>query len=292
MSRDQAFTLTLTITLTLTALAGCPSVGAPDPDRGRWGTEELPSASCVGDGDGVLGPGELQAAADLDLRVSFVVNGVDVERPADPWDLAPPLAADDRLLELGPRPLDDFWFADHFPEAQFVALLDAATATWGAHRLDEDGLWLLGLAGEEATATVLVYDPPVPLAPLPLAVGDAWSVDASAVGVVDGELFPRDLGPDGVLSLRHRWAFEALDSGAARLPLGTLPALRLRATVTTEAHNSAAGLVASDLQRVDLYLAECLGLVARVRSRVDEPAEDFSIATEILRLGLAAELRE
>lgn len=296
MIRGLLLTLTptLALALTITVLVGCPAVDEPgDPSaRGNWGTEELPAAACVGDGDEVLGPGELQAAGDLELHASFVVNTVDVERPADPWDLSPPVGADDRQLDLGPRPPADFWFADRFPDAGFVALLDAAGGTWGPHRRNEQGLWLLGLAGEEDSGTVLVYDPPVLLVPLPLAVGDVWSVDAAASGVVDGELFPRDLGADGVVSLTHRWAFEAEEFGAMRLPLGTLSAIRVRATVTTEAHNSAAGLVASDLQRVDLYLAECLGLVARVRSRIDEPAEDFSTATEILRLGLAAELRE
>jgi hypothetical protein len=280
---SREFLVALTLTL------GC-TASEPIEERGSWGTESLPAAACVGDGDGVIGPGELVSAGDLDLHATFIVSGESAERPADPWDLTPPLVASDRLLDLGPQLPEAFWFGDRFPEAGFVSLMDSATGTYGAHRLDEDGLWLLGLADEDET--VLVYDPAVLLVPVPMAEADAWSVDAAAEGQVDGEEFPRDLGADGVVSLRHRWAFEVRDSGDVTLPIGTVSALRVRATVTTEAHNSAAGLVASDLQRVDLYIAECLGLVGRVRSRIDEPVDAFVETTEMLRLGLAAELRE
>ncbi len=280
----------LTIALLIAGCGAPPST--PGEERGTWGTDPLPRASCVGDGDGVIDAGELQAAGDLDLHATFAVTAGEGDRPADPWDLDPPTGPDDRLVDLGPRPPSSFWFGDRYPGADFAALLDAATRTWGLHALDEEGLWLLGLAGEDEGDTALAYDPPVLLVPTPLEPGDAWSVAAAAAGLADGLAFPRDLGPDGVVTLVHRWSFEALDVGDVRLPLGTLEALRVRATVATEAHNSAAGLVASDVQRVDLYLAECLGLVGRVRSRIDEPAQDFVAATEILRLGVVAELRE
>lgn len=276
----------------LLLLAGCSSpLEAVDPREERWGTEDLPSATCAGDGDGVLEPGELASAGDLDLRATFVVNGAPRDRPTDPWDLRPEVDAEDRLVDLGPRAVADQWFAGRFPDAGFTTLLDAAADRWGLYRLDDDGLWLLGLASGVEGDTALQYAPPVLLVPLPLAAGDRWSVDAQAEGLAEGVEYPQDLGVDGVVSLRHRWSLEATGAGEVVVPLGTLPALRVRTQVAAEAHNSAAGLIASDLQRVDLYLAECLGLVGRVRSTVDEPDADWIASTEILRLGLEAELR-
>ncbi len=279
------------LTALIVALVGCTDEGpaGPGDDRESWGTSELPASSCVGDGDGVLEAGELVFAGDLDLHARFVVNEPGVEQNVDDrWDLRG--EGEGLVLDLGPQALGPQWYADRFADGGFAGLLDASQGTWGAWRLNEDGLELLGLATEEADETALAYSEPVRVLPLPLAVGDSWQHDVEAEGLVAGEVVPRDLGPDGIVSLRHRWAFTVEERGTLAVPLGDLDALRVRATVSTELHNSAAGLVASDVQRVDLYVAECLGTVARVRSRVDEPDEDFSIAVEVLRAGLVAEL--
>lgn len=283
MSRALPALLVLTL--------GCVSAEpmGPDEPRESWGTAELPAASCVGDGDGVLEPGELVYAGDLDVHARYLVNQPGVELDvADRWDLRG--EADGLVLDLGPQPLAGRWYAARFPDAGFAGLLDASEGTWGAWRLADDGLELLGLATEQAEGTALAYSEPVRVLPLPLAVGDSWQSDVDAEGLVMGEPVPRDLGADGVISLRHRWDFVVEERGTLAVPLGDLDALRLRATVSTELHNSAAGLVASDVQRVDLYVAECLGTVARVRSRLDEPDADFTTAVEVLRAGLVSEL--
>jgi hypothetical protein len=276
--------------LLLALLLGCstePPAGGDD--RVAWGTSELPRAGCVGDGDGVIEEGELALAESFDLRARFLVNRPGVEQTVtDRWDL--PSDPEGLLLDLGPQRLDAQWYAARFPEAQFAGLLDASEGTWGAWRLAEDGLELLGLASETPDEVALAYSEPVRSVPLPLRVGDTWQHEVDAEGVVDGEPVPRDLGADGVISLLHRWSFSAEERGTLPLPLGDIDTLRVRATVSTELRNSAAGLIASDVQRVDLYVAECLGVVARVRSRIDEPSADFTAAVEVLRAGLDPEL--
>lgn len=273
-------------------LLACPPAPAPEPEPGTWGSVPLPEAECVGDGDGVIEPGELVVALDAGIHARFLVNGSvgaapDLGEP--PWDLAPPVRGDDLELRMSPAPVSGYWFADRFPGGEFVSLLDHATGTLGVYAWDE-GLVLLGIASTEPDETALRYTPPVPVLPVPLRVGDSWTVDAAAEGVADGEPFPQDLGVDGVVSLRHRYELTADAFGDAHLPAATVPVLRLRLQLRSEARNSIAGLFAADLSHARLYVAECLGVVARVRSLTDELDPDFSQATELLRFGLAQEL--
>ena len=281
--------LTLALTLLLAGSACDTPPGEPADDRESWGTSPLPASPCVCDGDGVIEAGELALASDFDLRARFIVNRPgDEQSITDRWDLPSP--QDGLLLDLGPQAMDVQWYAARFPDAQFAGLLDSSEGTWGAWRLTDAGLELHGLATAEADDTALLYSEPVVTVPLPMQVGDSWQHEVAAEGIVDGEPVPRDLGAGGVISLRHRWQLSAEERGTVSLPLGDIDTVRVRATVSTELLNSAAGLIASDVQRVDLYVAECLGVVARVRSRIDEPSADFTTAVEVLRAGLEPEL--
>jgi len=290
--------------LLLLALAGCVSADPVprEPADEAWGQTPLPQAACVGDGDGVFERNEVVLAADAGVEVAYLVNapGSEVAVPepggrqvdgAWVFELAPAPADSDAVLILGPRPLAGHWLEASFPGGEFVASLDAAAGLLGIYRLASDGLYLQGIASEEEGPTVLAYAPEVLVLPTPMAVGDSWAVEAAAEGVVDGDTYPADLGPDGVVSLVHRWSFDVDAFGTAVLPAGPLDVLRQRSVLQAEAHNSAAGLVASDVQRADVYVAECVGVVARARSRIDEPDVDFAVATELLRFGLDPELR-
>jgi len=270
-------------------LMGCSTTAAQPPDdRESWGTLPLPAATCVGDGDGVIEAGEI-APPEFSLHARFVVNRPGVEvAVTDRW--APTVDAEGLMLDLAPQAMDAQWYAPRFPDAGFAGLLDSTEGTWGAWALGEDGLALLGLATEDSGDTALRYSEPVLTIPLPMAVGDTWQHDVDAEGVVAGEPVPRDLGADGVISVVHRWGFSVEERGVLAAPLGDLDTLRVRATVSTELHNSSAGLIASDVQRVDLYVAECLGVVGRVRSRIDEPNPDFDVAVEVLLAGIVPEL--
>ncbi len=284
-------------------LAGCTAqpVNPGVPDE-AFGQTELPAAACVGNGDFVIEPNEVVLAADAGVEVAFLVNAGGTEVPVpEPgyrqedgawvFELNPEPRSDDLVQILGPRPLAGSWFEASFPDGEFVATLDAAQDLLGVYRGTDDGVLLLGFASEQDGVTALAYEPAVPVIPTPMAVGDAWTVDAAATGLVDGEPYPQDLGPDGVVSLTHRWSVEVDAAGTAVLPAGELPVLRQRTVLQTEARNSAAGLVASDVQRADVFVAECVGVVGRVRSRIDEIDADFATATELLRFGLDPELR-
>ena len=122
-------------------------------------------------------------------------------------------------------------------------------------------------------------------------------VGEEVLGHVEAEVLVQHLGEDvaeigGDLEVT---ALVEVRLGQARplavnAPAGDLPALLLRLHLTTEAVNSLVGVFATETVRVDLLLAECLGVVARVRSQPDESNPDFTTAAEVMRLGIVPEL--
>lgn len=286
------------LTLVITAGLGCPSEEAPPVDRSDVGQEPLPAATCVGDGDGVIRADEVPAVdLSLGIRSAFLVAPSGSTLPADwaddDWDLTVeslPVEAGSTQVFGGPEPLDGAWFADRFPDAQWQAVIDWSTGTRGVFARDGDDVVLLGIASTTSNHTALAYAPPVPMFALPMAVGDDWEVAADAAGLADGEVYPQDLGANGVVSLVHRWTFSIDAAGPARLPGADLPVLRQDLVLRTEAYNSIAGLFAADAQRAVFLVAECLGTVARIRSTPDALDPDFLETTEILRFGLDPEL--
>jgi len=288
------------------ALTACQANFYEEPldERREWGLVDLPAADCVGDGDGAVSYGEMVAAPELGITSYFTVNRpgttVLIDDPAGSpqqddelaWDLLEVDPQRDEIYEVGPQALEEQWFAALFPDDAFATLLDGPSAMLGIYRLDDDeqALMLLGIAAEEQ-GDYLVYDPPVPMLRFPLEDGDGWTpADADASGVVDGEVYPRDLGDEGVVSLVHSYSFEVDGSGRVMLPFGGVEVLRVRVVHRQEAYNSIAGLFAADSSRATMFVSECLGVVARLRSQPDEVEPDFEEASESLRLGFSGEL--
>lgn len=276
-------------------LVGCPTTqGEPDPvdDRVSWGTLELPSSQCAGDADGVLEPDELVVAPGLAPQAAFLVDPKEatVDLPGSRWELDFAAAPQDEVHFLGPRVLDDDWFASTFPGGEFSALTDVGGQTRSVYRCDGVDLLLLGIASVGEGTTALAYYPPVPVLPLPLEAGDAWTAEVTAEGMHEGQEYPADLGLQGVVSLVHRYEFEVVAGDTVALPAADLPVLLLRLRLITEAWNSYLGLIASESVRVDLLVAECLGVVGRLRSQPDELDPDFGTAAEVMRLGFVPEL--
>ncbi len=295
--------IAVTLVAVMVVLGGCYHTPEDEPGPGpaAWGGQQPPLTECLGNGDWVIDKDELQVAAELGITAAFLANPGDTERSLlDPageqgsdgrwtWFYDNPAEAGDQVHFLGAEPLEGAWYADRYPAADHHALFDASRSTYGVHHFD-NGIALLGIASEEEGVDALSYAPPVPLLPLPLQEGDSWSVDAAAEGLADGVLYPVDGGIEGIVSLVHRWEFEVDGEGIILLPAADLPVLRLRVQLHTEAHNSVIGLFASDSQRVTLFVAECLGVVARTRSLVDEMDDDYAVASEVLRFGFEPEL--
>lgn len=261
-----------------------------------------PAPACVGDRDGVIEPGELRADPDDGVAARFVVNRAGTEAAVAPagqwrdgtlrWDFRVADAArDEEVVERLSVP-SAHWFGGHFAGADFVQPFDAAGSTLAIFGLDPiAGLSLWGTADAappaEGGGDWLRYATPVALLPLPLRQGDAWtSGEVEASGRADGTDYPADFGPAGVVRLVHRYDLAVDQAGIASLPIGDVAALRIHVALQTEARNDLLLTpVATQSVRIHLYVSECLGLVARIRSRPDEPATDFARATEYRRLG-------
>ena len=287
----------LCVSAVLSCLTVACGVGSTEPppapdERVEWGTRELPATQCVGDADGVITADELVFAPGLAPTAAFLVDPPESQPslPGSRWDLDWAADGADAVAWLGPEEAGGAWFDGWFPAADFHALTDVGAASRSIYAVSGDSLLMLGVASETPDESVLRYDPAVPVLPLPLQVGDSWTAEVDAEGVHDGQEYPADFGIQGVVTLVHRYSFEVVEFGVLSVPAADLPALRIRVELVTEAHNSFVGLFASESVRLDLMVAECLGVVARIRSLPDEPSADFTVAQEVQRLGFEPEL--
>lgn len=264
------------IVLVLWALGGCGDNLTPlgDPD-------DEAVLECLPDLDGMITAAELPVALGVtgDYWVSPSGRQVDLagvvdDRGGRVWDFATE-AADDQRVAVGAEPLDGRWYAGSFPGGRFV-LADGEVE--GVYHRDDQGLWLHGLASREespaAGTTLLVYQAPVALLRFPLEVGDAW-VESGVVmdGTLNGLPY---VGTD-------TYTISVDASGELRVPYVSFEqVLRVRTHVEVA---PAAGGVTTTRRQVS-FLFECFGEVARVVSRADEPAEDFSVAESFRRFAL------
>lgn len=252
--------------------------------------------SCVPADDGVL------EAADVPVLVGAVVSyrvnavGAVVAVPSlagSPcpaglcWDFSAPQAGD--TVEADPvRAIGDFWFADAYPADAVVVPIDARTGDLAVYRKTDQAFLMLGLASEEEDVTALVYDPPVTILAFPFQKGSTWqTLEARADGLFEGSVYPDAYGNHVV----HTYEFVVNGRGQVTVPAGTFPAFRLLLDLTMEARNlwgipyEIPGLAETKRVKVYDFLAECVGLVARVRSTDGELATFFDQATEYKRLG-------
>jgi hypothetical protein len=215
--------------------------------------------------------------------------GVDQGDGRRAWDFSAVTPGTDTTWNVRLREPGGTWFAEHFPTATYYVGLDSSEDILGAYRLDPDveQLQLLGMAtADEADGGVLVYERPVVVFDFPLALGQTWEAEAiQADGHWEGEDYPADYGWAGVVTLQHSYAFEVDAHGTLAVPLGAFDVLRLRLNQRLEAVNSISGVFGSETFIAYFFVAECAGLIARVRSVEGEREAVFTEASEYLRLG-------
>jgi hypothetical protein len=288
---------------------GTDADAGPEPDPGplaRPEAEPVPetvteaetaSPACVPNHDGLLEAHEVPVV--LGAAVSFRVNPVgtvvtvpDLAGQACEaglcWDLSAIPAGDEVEVDQV-RAIGDFWFAAAFPADAVVVPLDGRTGDLAVYRMTPNAFQMLGMASEAVGWTRLVYDPPVDLLAFPMQKGSAWATEeAQADGLFEGASYP-DLYGNHVV---HTYRFVVNGEGQVKVPAGSFRALRLLLDLTMEARNlwgvpyEIPNLAQTQHYKVYDFLAECVGLVARVRSTEGELATFFDQATEYKRMGL------
>lgn len=267
------------------AAAACEGEPAP-PDDASY-APPVTAPDCRPNDDGVIDASELPFVPGAVARVRVgegplpvdVVGSVDADGNRT-WDFSRPEPENEPLGALRLATLDDQWFADSFPGAEYVGPLVPGGALLGPLVVDEQSVKLLGVASAEEDppegTTLAVYDAPVVLYPLPLeegarAVSEVEATNAELLGL-----------PTAFVD---RYDVEVTDRGALILPDLVL-SNTLRVTIRLERT-----LLAGDVRQVThVWVHECLGEVARVvsepRPLSEEIPDDFDVAAEVRRLSL------
>ncbi len=185
------------------------------------------------------------------------------------WDLDRSLANDlDTEIILGAP--GDAWYGAKFPDASYVSKLSQESDLLGVFRLDDQGLYLLGVVSPEdgVTRTELRYAPAVLLMPVPLSEGATWNTDTEVSGVATGL----------ASFYTETYAGSANTSGTLLTPYGEFHALRTRIDLSRTV-----GLLVTTTRQYS-FVAECAGIVASIVSQDNEEAQEFNSAAEIRRL--------
>jgi hypothetical protein len=267
---------------------GTPDL-APEPASPDLPPDVFPPA-CTPDDDDLITAAESPVL--LGASVSYTVSSAAVVEvptlqgePCDAglcWDFSAKAAGDATAVDTV-RPVADFWFAARFPADAFALPLGDSL---GVYRKTATSLDLLGLAAAAEGGDWLVYSEPVPLLVFPLAKGAAWTAEVEGTGRYQGTDYPADYGALGKVRVFHAYDCEVSGAGDAKVPAGTFRALRVRTDLRMEVRNSLNPIpLAVQRFRVYDFVTDCLGLVARVRSREGETATWFDQATEYRRLG-------
>ena len=265
-------------------MIGCGDNQTVAPARLAYEAGAVEPLACVPNLDGKIEAKEIQPA--IDVPVSYLVSAAGQNRPinlvpiVDPqgrnaWDLTG--AGGDKVLRIAASALAGKWYQASFPAQSFVAPFDAAGRIEGIYTQSAEAIALVGLASKEENApegkTLLVYGAPVVLYRLPVQVGQAY---ISTGQVRDATLRGQPYAGKDTYDVKVDAA------GRVALPdLTFTQAIRVKTKVTLE---PVAGRTI--VRRQTSFLFECFGEVARATSLDDEPNEDFSVASEVRRLGL------
>ncbi len=269
--------------LALVASLGCNDNVVPS-DRQPYPSGAVKPLDCVPNLDGRIDSGELAVA--FGVPIHYLVSPPGVERTVNvagaksdaglSWDFATDYANDDQTT-VAAIDVSKRWYAKSFPAGAFATPLDPAGTTENVGRLDDKGLFLLGVASRDEKPaegkTLLVYQTPITLLQFPVQPGAAFvSSGAIANGTLRG------------LPYAGKDVYEVAVDGSGQIDLPDLSftqALRVRTKVTVQ---PAVG--ASQSRRQVSFFFECFGEVARAQSRPNEANADFTTAAELWRIGL------
>jgi hypothetical protein len=250
---------------------GLGDLAQPGPPDGF--SPDALTASCPFNGDGILQRAEIPAMPGLGAYFESTPAGqtatVNLVKQSGGWDFSAVAASDQKVFDglLSPN---GPWWAALFPSASYAQLLDSGTGLLGVYRIEDSALRLLGAVSTTGGvgSTAVAYNPPIDVIRFPLKLGDSWSTTSTVTGTYLGVFF----------DATETWAMKVDDTGSAKTQAATFSTLRLRVDFEQDY-----GLSITK-QIVYLFLAECYGVVTRVRSQNGETSADFTQASEYRRM--------
>lgn len=255
---------------------------ATDPDTG------LPVLTCLPNLDGQIDSAEMQAVIGIPATYFVSAEGqqpaVDLQGAAQAdgttlWDFSS-AATSDTEVQLAAESLEGKWYADRFPNGDFVVAFDTQNTIQAVYRRTDQQFDLLGLAStEESPAkgqTLMVYDEPIMLYQFPVKLGQQWIASSTVQeAMLNGLPYA---GRD-----TYEVNVEAL--GDIKLPELTFRKVLLVRTRVTLQPSVGVSVTQQQLS----FLFECYGEVARVTSPTGEQAQFFPQAESVRRLGIPSQ---
>jgi len=239
------------------------------PDTGEPG-----DGFCEPNGDGIIERAEVPLRVGLNAKfrvatdVTFDTRGT-MEGGERVWDLAREFAGDElTIVELAP--LEGRWFASEFPGADYATRLSVDEDLLGVFEIADEALFLQGIVSpdEGFTQTELTYDPPVATLEFPIDENSTWQTDAEVSGTALGVVVFYD----------ESYVYTPAGTGILKTPFGDFDVLRIRVDL-----ERVQGFVTTTI-RTYIFVSECFGTVATVRSNDNESDVEFIEAAEIRRL--------
>jgi hypothetical protein len=274
-----------TVLTTVILVASCSDNLTLPPEREPYQASAPQELECVPNLDEKVTGEELPVG--FDVPVSYRINPADQTREVDlvglvdqegvrVWDFSADHPDDQELTIQATTPTER-WYADAFPDGEFVAPLDAAGRLEGVYRRTEAGVFLLGYASVEEQPeqgqTLVTYTEPVAIYRFPLEVGAEWVSTGEVRNAV-----VQDLPYAG----RDIYAIKVDAIGELWLPdLQFDRVHRVRTDLTIEP-SAGEGVTRKQVS----FVFECFGEVARVVSSDGETKKNFDTAVELRRFGL------
>ena len=280
------------IAFTAIALAAlcssCSENETPPPLHAEYDGGAGTALPCVPNLDGKIESREL--VPQVGIQATYLVSPAGKDRAVDivgktnahgklSWAFGADFA-DDQIAHLAAQRIDGKWYASSFAAVPnpVVVAIDVGGRTEGVYTQNDTGFFLHGVASSAPDLpegkTLLVYTTPIMLYRFPLQTGAQWT---SVAEVKNGTLRG--------LPFASRDTYDVKVDGAGELGLPDFvltQALRVRTNVTI---SPSAGQVTT--QRQVGFIFECLGEVTRATSKLNEPQDNFTVASEVRRLGLA-----
>jgi len=278
----------------LVALAACAGLGpacsdneTPVPAHPAYDGGVVAPLPCEPNLDGKIDSNEL--VPQVGIPANYLTGPSGKERTVDvvgqdvggklTWNFGADYA-DDQIAKIQAQTIDGKWYAGSFAGVANPVVVpnDLAGLTEGVYTHDDQGFFLHGVASTNPAPpegkTLLVYTTPVMLYRFPLQPGAAWtSVGEVKNGMLRG------------LPFASRDTYDVKVDGAGELDLPDFVLTQVLRVRTNVSIAPAAGAVTT--QRQVGFLFECLGEVTRATSKLNEPDENFTTASELRRLGLA-----
>ena len=231
------------------------------------------TSGCPFNNDGIIQRAEIPAMPGLGgffvSNQSGTTATVNLNKVGGIWDFSAVSSGEEKVFDGLTSPTGTWWAAS-FPDASYAQLTDAAHDLLGVYKLDEGHLYLLGVVSRTNpafTTTNLAYNPPIEVLRFPLTSTSGWTSTSTVSGTASGYSF----------YATETWIMKVDDTGKTKTPAATFDTLRLRVDykqvwfTTTQ-------------QVIYLWVAECYGTVARIKSQTGTTSADFTQASEYRRM--------